>query len=74
MIVAEPQAYSVPPQLRASSNELTPLTSSAAPAQSILCSRRCTGSRRSTNAHRTIATTPSGRLMKKIQRHSCSAK
>ena len=48
MIVGEPQAYELPPQLSASSSALTPATSSPAPSQSTVCSRRSNGINRST--------------------------
>lgn len=62
-IVREPQAYSLPPQDRASSKQLTPATMSAAPSQSITWSRRWNGISRMTREQTMIARMPIGTLM-----------
>ncbi len=62
-ITPEPQAYSAPPQLSASSRQLTPATSSAAPIQSTVCSRRSNGTSRITCQQTTMARIASGTLM-----------
>ena len=67
-MIGELQGYSVSPQTSANSRQLTPATSNSAPSMSIRCGR-CTTGRRNTLDVTTSDIAPTGRLIRKTQRH-----
>ena len=68
LMTGDDHGYSVPPHTSASSRQLTLAVSSAAPRMSMRCERRTTG-RCSTLEVTANASAPTGRLIRKTQRH-----